>query len=86
MDNEVNEIWKDLLQKIKQLEEITKKKFIIQIKHLNEKGHEEINLVYPSDDSIPRKRLNLPLADTSESHGVRRMRAENRKLLKRIIE
>lgn len=33
-------------------------------------------------DRIPRKRLNIPLAYTDESHGVKRMRVLNRRLLR----
>ncbi|MGP4109205.1 hypothetical protein [Virgibacillus sp. L01] len=48
----------------------------------NKQKHSNTSNTYQSNSSIPRRRLNLPLAKVGLSHGQQRLRAENERILR----
>lgn len=78
LDEKEKEIWNEIFQKLKLLKEITGKDYIvIEGTSMNIKSNNS-NQPHTNPSEISRKSLNLPLAKTPESHGVRRLRRKNR--------
>lgn len=48
----------------------------------NKQKHLNTSNTYQSNSSIPRRSLNLPLAEVGESNGQKRLRKENERILR----